>query len=716
MTYTRRTWALEHLRRQVAAYEAAGRSEGSRNETLYRCVASSMDYAADGTLTAGEVEDAFLGVDVSSWPRFRPSEARKTIQSAVQSSGDASGAWYPSKLDGGPTGGNRPPTWTPKVVSTMNTSMPVARHNDGDVRLTGYHSTRATQGFVLDSTWTGLAEAVKSPGSWPDGGKDALPLWSAHEIEHDSRGRIDGRSPEVYALHALFLDYDDEPAFSMAQVRRWWGDVTHVAHTTASHLVDKGRGVCARGRVIVALSRPVTVAEYTQLARWVLGASVGKVGADELRTPNRAYYVPADAPQGYDSAAHLVGQALDVDTLLERIAEADAVAADSTPHPDVLEAMLYPKDDRTKEPRRLLVNAQRVFELDPRWSSRLAFCGFTRSALCDDERLGDNHVREAAIWMADVYGLHLGTDMVATAMQSVADRTVTHPVRDYLEGLAWDGVARLDTWLMDYMGVDDTPLARSMGAKWLVAAVARIMRPGCQVDNVLVIKGAQGAGKSSALRTLAGEDWFTDALIDFRSTDAPRGLAGVWLYELAELDSLQRSAQSAAKAFLTTRVDHYRAPYARFHVDVPRQCVFAATTNEGSFLADSTGSRRFWVVEARLVDVRGIAEARDQLWAEALVRYHSGAAWYLSVEEEAERATQADGYRQVDPWEAPIAAWMANRVEVIEDELLTTVVGKPVEHQTRSDGFRVANIMQALGFERRRLRRGGSRTNVWVAT
>ena len=142
-----------------------------------------------------------------------------------------------------------------------------------------------------------------------------------------------------------------------------------------------------------------------------------------------------------------------------------------------------------------------------------------------------------------------------------------HPVRDYLDALRWDGVPRLEHWTITYLGAEDTPLNRAFGSRWMISAVARIMQPGAKADHMLILEGPQGAKKSSALKALAGADWFTDELAEIGSKDAAQQMRGIWIIEIAELDAISRAEVSRIKAFLTRTTDRYRPPYERYIVD-----------------------------------------------------------------------------------------------------------------------------------------------------
>ena len=175
-------------------------------------------------------------------------------------------------------------------------------------------------------------------------------------------------------------------------------------------------------------------------------------------------------------------------------------------------------------------------------------------------------------------GINLSAGDLGRAVQAAARHNAFHPVRDYFNSLVWDGVPRLDTWLVTYFHADDTPYIRAIGPRYLISAVARIYRPGCKVDHMLVLEGPQGKQKSEALRTLAVNDaWFTDRLSHVSSKDAAQELAGVLIIELAEMDALTRATPSAMKSFLTRRRDRYRPPYGKHLTTLPRQCVFAGT-------------------------------------------------------------------------------------------------------------------------------------------
>jgi predicted P-loop ATPase len=249
--------------------------------------------------------------------------------------------------------------------------------------------------------------------------------------------------------------------------------------------------------------------------------------------------------------------------------------------------------------------------------------------------------------------------VVSRSVAAIARDIRIHPVREYLRSLAWDGMPRLETWTITYLGAVDTKLNRAFGSLWMISAVARIMKPGCKVDHMLILEGPQGAKKSTALKVLAGEDWFTDELTEIGSKDAAQQMRGVWVIEIAELDAISRAEVSRIKSFLSRSVDRYRPPYERYVIDVPRQCVFAGSVNPDTYLRDETGNRRFWPVRCGRIDLNALACDRDQLWAEAVARYRDGAIWWLNEPELIASANAEQDQRyQADAWDARIDRWL----------------------------------------------------------
>lgn len=240
------------------------------------------------------------------------------------------------------------------------------------------------------------------------------------------------------------------------------------------------------------------------------------------------------------------------------------------------------------------------------------------------------------------------------AIRAVSRKNAFHPVRDYLTGLSWDGMERLDSLFIDYLGVEDTEYTRAVTRKALCAGVARIFNPGCQFDYMIVLVGEQGVGKSKLLSRLAvNPSWFVDSFT-VEGKEAAENIQGKWLVESAELSGMKKSEAAATKAFITRTQDYYRAAFERYTKNRPRQCIFFGTTNEYNFLRDDTGDRRFWPLEVRK---ERIAKRREsdltdyelgQIWAEAVVRYREGEKLYLPEELEAKAREKQQQYSETD--------------------------------------------------------------------
>ena len=235
-------------------------------------------------------------------------------------------------------------------------------------------------------------------------------------------------------------------------------------------------------------------------------------------------------------------------------------------------------------------------------------------------------------YLERVYGLS-GKDRIFDAVNVVASENKFHPVRDYLDGCAWDGVPRVETLLVDYLGAEDNAYTRAVTRKALVAAVARIYRPGCKFDYMLTIRGQQGLGKSALIAKLGGP-WFSDSFTTLQGKDAYEQVQGVWIMEVGELAGMRKAEAETIKLYISKQVDRFRPAYGRRLQEFPRQCIFIGTTNETQFLRDTTGNRRFWVVDTPNKAAKDMweeltPETVKLIWAEAVSIYRKGEDLYL---------------------------------------------------------------------------------------
>jgi len=320
------------------------------------------------------------------------------------------------------------------------------------------------------------------------------------------------------------------------------------------------------------------------------------------------------------------------------------------------------------DPLRCLANASIALRSAPEWVDVLGYDEFSRrtATLRETpwgkpsgfwEEVDDLRTCE---WLNRA-GILVPSRIVAEAVETVARDRVFNPLTEYLDSLVWDGTPRIDCWLYRCLGAIDSAYTTLVGARWLLGAVARAYQPGCQCDHTLLLLGPQGSQKSTALRVLAGDSWFTDHLSALGDKDSRIELCGRWIVELSELDRVRRADLERVKAFLVARQDIYRPPYGRRSETVPRRNVFAATSNDSTPLTDDSGNRRFWPVACGFINIDDIRANRDQLWAEAASRFKQGEPWWLDTPEFRflAEAEQKKSYEQ-GPRDPLIEQWIAD--------------------------------------------------------
>ena len=309
-------------------------------------------------------------------------------------------------------------------------------------------------------------------------------------------------------------------------------------------------------------------------------------------------------------------------------------------------------------------------------------------------------------WLNKNYGVNARVNMVSAAIAVVAVENCFHPVYDYLEGLCWDGIPRITTWLQDYLlSSQNADYLALVGRIWLVSAVARIYKPGCKVDTVPILEGKQGVRKSSAIESLCPDKaWHSDTTISLASRDAYASLPGAWLFELAEMKSVLTTDAETAKAFFSSREDRFINKYEKSPVTYPRQCIFIGTTNMEGYLRDETGNRRFLPIrcgeDQYHLKIDELERDRDQLWAEAVHLFKQGAKWWADGEDEDNLLISEQQQRaEADPWDNIIATYAEGRGPVTVEDIMSTALEIPKEQHTRKDQMRISRILKRMGWE-----------------
>ena len=312
-----------------------------------------------------------------------------------------------------------------------------------------------------------------------------------------------------------------------------------------------------------------------------------------------------------------------------------------------------------------------ILRHDPRLSGRLALNEMEHNIISRHD-LPWRTVKGSSQWVdADdaalrfylerVYGIS-SKDKIFDAVNVVASENKFHPVRDYLDACTWDGVPRVETLLVDYLGAEDSEYTRAVTRKALAAAVARIYRPGCKFDYMLTLRGRQGLGKSALISKLGGK-WFSDSFTTLQGKDAYEQVQGVWIMEVGELAGMRKAEAETIKLYISKQVDRFRPAYGRRLQEFPRQCIFIGTTNESQFLRDTTGNRRFWVVDTPNEPTKDMWEELtdatvQQIWAEAVEIYRKGEKLYLPKKLEAKAREVQQTYEEENPRAGIVAEYL----------------------------------------------------------
>lgn len=419
--------------------------------------------------------------------------------------------------------------------------------------------------------------------------------------------------------------------------------------------------------------------------------------------------------------------------------------ADSGPDYDLSWLPKLTKDSQGRY-EKTINNAVVVLENDPLLKGRIvtdefASCGMILGRVPWDQREEKRRwkdVDDAGFYryVEVFYGL-TGREKLDNALMLVSAQNRINDVKQYLQGLTWDGVKRLDTLLSEYLGAEDTAYTRAVMRKSLCAAVGRAVTGGIKYDYMPIFTGPQGIGKSTFLRIL-GKDWFSDSLTTFEGKEAAELIQGTWINEIGELSAFTKQETQVIKQFLSKTDDIYRAAYGRRTDKYPRRCVFFGTSNDSEFLKDATGNRRFWPVDVGVHPAKKSVWDQlplevDQIWAEAYLYWTMGEPLYLPKEIETLAKDQQEKHREssgkegiiLDFLEREIPSnwetldlqkrrifWNGNmrledgvelipREKVCAAEIWVECFGSELKYMKRSDSTEINNILLCLkGWER----------------
>lgn len=503
---------------------------------------------------------------------------------------------------------------------------------------------------------------------WPQvPGALSLPKLAVKQGDPEAKNGVVGafcRTYDVYRAMDELLPGIYEPVDTMPGRYTYLGGST----TGGAVLYDSGKFLFSHHATDPCSGRLVNAFDLVRLHRFGDKDDEAQPGTPTNRLPS------------YVSMCELAVQDADVAALMsqeryqEAIKDFDGVEPTNEEDPANWMAKLA-KNSQTGLPKATIDNVWIILEHDPLLKGKFALNRFAGrgevlGALPWDgrtqRRLWDDNDSEGLYWYLERYHHITGNGKIDGALSLHSAAHAFNEIQDFLSGLRWDGVPRLDTLFIDYLGAADTPYTRAVTRKAFTAAVTRAMVPGSKYDNMLILAGPQGLGKSTLLDKMS-KGWFNDSIRTFEGKEASELLQGVWLVEISELDAFRRTDVARIKQFLSLRTDRFRAAYGRHVKELPRCCVFFGTTNTKDFLQDRTGNRRFWPVDVGVapvikqvwVDLPGELE---QLWAEAVVRWQAGEPLYLKGElEEAAKAKQEE-HREVSTREGIVMDFLSRQV------------------------------------------------------
>jgi predicted P-loop ATPase len=515
-----------------------------------------------------------------------------------------------------------------------------------------------------------------------------------------------GRSPEPQPVRVAkpFTGMLIDPAVLLATLApgKPNGKAKGKAKGAGNEALDRLLKLCGAELVVLLRAVPAANEDRSATAFRIMRKLIRKDFSDaEINLLIEAF------PQGA-GARYAEGKDLEAD--IKRIREKVRGGWTNAAQPTWLSACIT----KNGQPMSTLVNIMIALRNDPAVKNALAYdemlCAPMLMHACDGDPdfvprpVTDADVSHLQEWL-QLAGLRtVGPNMVHQAVELRASECTFHPVRTYLEALAWDGQCRLATWLSTYLGTEAAPYTEAIGRMFLIAMVARILAPGCQSDHMLVLEGSQGELKSSACRILGGE-YFSDHLPDIATAgkDVSQHLRGKWLIEVTEMHAMNRAETALLKAFITRTVEQYRPSYGRRDTFEPRQCLFIGTTNKTIYLRDETGGRRFWPVTCGKIDVEALAKDRDQLFAEAVVLYRDGVHWWPDRDFEREHIVpqQEDRY-ETDAWEDKIVEFLHLKDKITIGEIARDALFIEAPRLGTADQRRIAAVLEHLKWQRRR--------------
>lgn len=412
-----------------------------------------------------------------------------------------------------------------------------------------------------------------------------------------------------------------------------------------------------------------------------------------------------------------VTELLNIEGYQHAVEDFQGLSTEETPGVRNIEKVKLERD-RKGLPRPTSENIQCIFENDPRLENLPVLNEFNNRWELNG-KVGDWYSENAPrYWTNDddaCLRIYLETAWSFEARPKIADMLIKysglrkhHPIQDYLDPLKWDGKPRLDTLLIEYLNASDEAYTRAVTRKSLVAAVARIYErnKGVKFDNVILLVGDQGCGKSTFISKLGGA-WYLDGLTNVGSKESVEQLREGWIIEMSEMLATKRTDRETLKQFFSKVSDTYRAPYDKRPETHNRQCVFWGTTNDFQILSDATGNRRYWPIEVSKGGRNSIwddlPKERDQIWAEAKHYYKQGETLYLDKVLTERAAVVQDEFSVEDDWFSMIREYLQKNDDLLEITsknlwlcAINDFLAAKNAYNAYTDGKRIGELMRKM--------------------
>jgi putative DNA primase/helicase len=486
-----------------------------------------------------------------------------------------------------------------------------------------------------------------------------------------------------------------------------WPDADEPGRKAAAWLAAHLSSICERVRVVDPKDKPEGWDIADAVKEGMDSKAIAKWAGENIVT------IPKPAPPAAVAPIDEPPRSPDMDSLPVAAEPDFSPPEDIDPSAFVAWDSLGLDTNQGGLPHNTIANASRIIQMHPAMAGKIWYDAFRDKIYTSLGGAGtarawtDGDDLNVAVFIQQQMKLNkFNLALVQSAVVHAARVNQRNSLTDWLDSLKWDGEPRLDMWLFDTLGVENNEYTQAVSINWPISMVARAYRPGCQVDTMPVLEGYQGRGKSTFLEILGGP-WYKSLSMGFGDKDFLQAMQGAWLIEIPDMTGFGRREHSQVISTITIRTDEYRKSYGRHSESHPRACVFAATSETDDYLGDTRGRRRYWPLRCKDISLDVLRANREQLFAEAVVRYRNGATWYempaQADQEQLDRASE-------DIWTERMMIYVEhcveNHITVTSSRILSDAIDMKLSQQGDGDKRRVARIMRDNGWSQVRDARG----------